>query len=111
MPGSSSPISSRNTAPSGRQTSSQPARSLTAPVNAPRRWAEKLGLDQRGRESRQIEWMERAGQIVGEPLLVGSNGMKRDKPIARATSSLPVPEGPLINVVKSPIRLYSVRRQ
>ena len=38
MKGPRSPISSKNTLPSGGQTSSQPLRSSSAPVKAPRRW-------------------------------------------------------------------------
>ena len=39
-----------------------------------------------------------------------SNSAYRDSAIARAASSFPVPDGPVISVANSPIRAYSVRR-
>ena len=93
MNGSSSPISSRKTVPSGGQVSSQPARSSRAPVNAPRRWpnsSDSISVGDRAeRFSAKKDWLKSPAKVLrlgvegdvaghgdgpGDQLLAGAGG-------------------------------------
>ena len=71
MAGSRSPNSSRNTEPSSGHISSQPLRSATAPVKAPRRWPNSSDSTSVG-DSAEILMGKNDRSIVGErqPLVV-----------------------------------------
>ncbi len=99
-----SPISSRKTDPSGGQVSSHPVRSSTAPVNEPLRWPKSSDSTSVGDSADRLRAMKEERKSSTNAWRRGSKGMKRDMPMARATSSLPVPEGPVMSVVKSPMR-------
>jgi hypothetical protein len=73
--GSTSPISSRKTVPSGGQTSSQPEWSDTAPVNAPRRWPNSSDSIRVGDSADRFSGKNDSAQLSRNVPASGSNGM------------------------------------
>ena len=71
--------------------------------------AEQLGFHQRGRERGDVDGKNDTASSANVNR-ASSNGTYRDWAMARAASSLPVPEGPVISVANSPMRAYRVRR-
>ena len=67
--------------------------------------AEELRLDEGGRESGEVERVEEVAESRREALRARVEGdVAREADGARATTSLPVPDGPTISVVTSSIR-------
>ena len=74
MPASTSPTSSRKTVPTALHCSSQPARSCTAPVNAPRRWPKSSDSMSVGASAERFKGWKTAAKSSAKRPLAGSYG-------------------------------------
>ena len=85
-------------------------RSSSAPVNAPRRCPNSSDSIRVGESAERFTAWKHVEKSSSKQWRSASKGTKRERPIARATSSLPVPVSPVMSVGTSPMRPISARR-